>query len=133
MLVRRSSRISRASKETFAASKKKRSIPRKVNGADARRRSLRLGSFLGLSMVALNPSASPPKRKSFAALVRSNNAVSTPTTDRIRNEEIDTDATKPLSPGTLARFRADAERERLNMNDTWITSDEDASDDDDDE
>lgn len=86
-------------------------------------------------MVATNPCASPPpKSKSVAVLVRSknhmpiteritNNVVSTPTTDRIMNDEIiDTSATKPLSPETLARFREEVEIEKLNMDDDWITS-----------
>ena len=111
---------------------KKRIIPRKLNDLNTRRRSLRLGAYLGSSMVVRNPSESPPTRKSFAISDSSNrfsNAINTPNNDhdRIVNEEIDTSATRPLSPGTLARFRAEVEQERLNMNDTWITSDDDDS------
>ena len=89
-------------------------------------------------MVVRNPSESPPTRKSFAisdSSDRFSNAINTPNIDhdRIVNEEIDTSATRPLSPGTLSRFRAEVEQERLNMNDTWITSEDDSSYDDDDE
>ena len=40
----------------------------------------------------------------------------------MNDEIIDTSATKPLSPETLARFREEVEIEKLNMDDDWITS-----------